>query len=60
MKRTGFVASALVGLAVVWSLVSVPGCSGESVVTTPKASVESKRDEMQKKTQSGIPGKGGK
>ena len=40
------------------ALLGLAGCSGQGTSTTPKAEVVKKRDELQKATQSGIPGKG--
>jgi hypothetical protein len=47
----------VLGAAMLPILLGLAGCSGEETSTTPKADVVKKRDEMQKATQSGIPGK---
>ena len=49
----------VLGAAMLPALLGLAGCSGQGTSTTPKAEVVKKRDELQKATQSGIPGKGG-
>ena len=53
-------ATALLGAAMVPVLMGLSGCSNEGSTISgapPKAEVVKRRDEMQKATQSGIPGK---
>jgi hypothetical protein len=38
-------------------LLGLAGCSDQGTISAPKAEVVKKRDELQKATQSGIPGK---
>jgi hypothetical protein len=59
MNKQKMVRCSLVAVGIWVSLLDFSGCSSDSAITTTttKAQVESRRDELQKKTQSGIPGK---
>lgn len=43
--------------AMMSGVLGLAGCSDGGTVSAPKAAVEKKRDELQKATQSGVPGK---
>ena len=43
------------GLALLFGLLGLAGCSEQGTITASKAASESKRDALQKATQSGIP-----
>ena len=49
--------STVLGLALLPGLLGLAGCSEQGTIKVPKAATEAKRDEIQKATQSGIPGK---
>lgn len=50
---------ALLGAGMILGLAALFGCSEQGEHTATKKTAESRRDEIQKPTQSGIPAKGG-
>lgn len=55
MKKMRWIICPAIGLAVLLGTLAAPGCSAEGEGSAPK--LKGSKDEIQKSTQSGIPGK---
>ena len=58
--KTRFVLSAVLGTGMIVGLIGLSGCSEQGEVSGSKKAAESKRDAIQKSTQSGVPTQAGR
>jgi hypothetical protein len=56
-SRNRSVLSGLCGTGILVGLIGLSGCSEQGEISASKKEAESKRDAIQKSTQSGVPGK---
>jgi hypothetical protein len=59
MKKIRRTLNAVLGIGMLMALIGLPGCSDQGSAPAPNPTPGAKRDELQKATQSGIPGKTG-
>lgn len=57
MVKIGPIPGVVLGTGLLFGLLGIPGCSDQGATPTQNPTPGAKRDELQKSTQSGIPGK---